>query len=130
MKMNTVKLIFSIVADLFIYIIGGWDISIQVFFIFILLDICTGLLCGYKESNISSQKSYEGVTKKLGYFVAIILAVGLDRLLGQTGVFRTMLVYYLVATDGISIIENLAILGVPFPDKIKDALVNIKNKQK
>jgi toxin secretion/phage lysis holin len=128
--MNTVKLIFSIVADIFIYILGGWDISIQVFLIFILLDICTGLLCGYKTKNISSKKSYEGVSKKLGYFVAIILAVGLDRLLGQTGVFRTMLVYYLVATDGISIVENLAIIGVPLPEKLKDSLINIKNKQK
>ena len=129
MNTKALKIIFGILADFFIYILGGWDVSIQIFLIFIVLDIATGLICGYQKQNISSEKSREGVTKKMGYIIAIILAVGLDRLSGQQGIFRTMVIYYLVATDGISIIENLAIMGIPLPDKIKESLSNIKNKQ-
>lgn len=129
MDTRLIKLIFGVLADVFLYIIGGWDVSVQIFLTFVVLDIITGLICGYKAKNISSQKSKEGVIKKLGYIIAIILSVGVDRLLGQQGIFRTMVIYYLVATDGISIIENLAIMGIPLPEKIKNSLSNIKNKQ-
>lgn len=126
---RTLKIIFGILADFFVFILGGWDVSIQIFLTVIVLDVLTGIICAYQKKKISSKKSGQGVVKKMGYIVAIILAVALDKLLGQNGIFRTMVVYYLVATDGISIIENLALMGIPLPEKIKDSLSNIKNKQ-
>jgi len=36
--------------------------------------------------------------------------------------------FYYIATEGLSILENLAEMNVPFPEQIKDKLEVLKNK--
>ncbi|MCX0377964.1 phage holin family protein, partial [Clostridium perfringens] len=60
-------------------------------------------------------------------FTILIVAVMLDRLL-NTGnwIFRTLVCYFYIANEGISIIENASELGVPVPSKLKNALIQLK----
>lgn len=61
----------------------------------------------------------------------IIVAVMLDRLLNTgTWVFRTLVCYFYIANEGISLLENCAGLGLPIPSKIKDALAQLKDGEK
>lgn len=55
----------------------------------------------------------------------------LDRLL-NTGswVFRTLVAYFYISNEGISLLENAVGLGVPVPDKLKDALIQLKEGEK
>lgn len=63
-------------------------------------------------------------------FIVLIVAVLLDRLLNTgTWVFRTLVCYFYIANEGISLLENCAELGVPIPDKIKETLVQLKNNE-
>lgn len=69
--------------------------------------------------------------KKAVIFVVLILAVSLDRLLNTGGwVFRTLVCYFYIANEGISILENCACLGVPIPQQITDALIQLKEGNK
>ena len=54
----------------------------------------------------------------------------LDRLIGQGWVFRTLVIYFYVAMEGLSILENATVLGVPFPEKLKDLLVQLRDGNK
>ena len=56
------------------------------------------------------------------------LAVIVDRLTGETGAVRTLVIYYYVANEGISILENLVECDVPFPDKVLEVLKQLQNK--
>ena len=111
---------------LFTWLFGGWEIGLQVLFTCMILDYTMGLLCGKKENNLSSSIGYKGLKKKFTIIIILILAVLLDRLLGQGWVFRTLVVYFYVAMEGISILENAARLGVPIPQSLKNALVQLQ----
>ncbi|EOU2035207.1 holin, partial [Clostridium perfringens] len=41
-------------------------------------------------------------------------------------IFRTLVCYFYIANEGISIIENASELGVPVPSKLKNALIQLK----
>lgn len=62
--------------------------------------------------------------------VILIVAVMLDRLMNTgTWVFRTLVCYFYIANEGISLLENVSNLGVKIPDKLKDALVQLNKDE-
>ena len=52
----------------------------------------------------------------------VMLGVLVDRVTGNTGAVRTLVIYYFVANEGLSVIENLGQCGVPIPASISSAL--------
>ena len=55
--------------------------------------------------------------------VVLIIGVMLDRILGTgTWVFRTLVCYFYIANEGISLLENVGNIGIPIPNKIRNAL--------
>ena len=58
----------------------------------------------------------------------VALSVIIDNLTGQSGLIRTLVIYFFVANDGLSIIENMAEMNVKLPQKLIDALEQIKKK--
>ncbi len=118
----------STLGALFTWCFGGWEMGIKVLVSCMVLDYITGLLCGYKEDRLNSSRGFKGLKKKFTILLILILAVLLDRLLGQQWIFRTMAIYFYVAMEGISILENAVKLGVPVPKKLKNALEQLKNK--
>ena len=53
----------------------------------------------------------------------------MDRVTGNSGAVRTLVIYYFVANEGLSILENLGQAGVPIPNVIKKALKALKNTE-
>lgn len=49
---------------------------------------------------------------------------------GGTWVFRTIVCYFYIANEGISLLENCAGLGLPVPESIQNALVQLKDGEK
>lgn len=57
-----------------------------------------------------------------------MLAVLIDRVTGNSGAIRTLVIYYFVANEGLSIIENLSVTNIPIPKVIKKALKALKKE--
>lgn len=117
-------------AALFTWLFGAWETGIQVLFYAMIADYIMGLLCGRKNQNLSSDIGFNGLKKKFTIVIILTLAVLLDRLLGQGWIFRTLVIYFYIVMEGISIIENAAILGVPVPEKLKEALIQLREGNK
>lgn len=120
----------GIFAALGTWLFGAWEIGLQILITCMVLDYITGLMCGTKEKELSSSIGFYGLKKKFTIIIILILAVLLDRLIGQGWIFRTLVIYFYVAMEGISITENAARLGVPVPEKLKDILVQLKQGEK
>ena len=121
----------SIIASIlttFIFLLGGIDIALISLLIIIVLDYVTGILSAFYNKQLSSKIGYKGIIKKVSYFIIIMVAVLLDRLLGETNLIRTFMIYYFVANEGLSIIENVGEMGIKLPKKLLDALEQLKNK--
>lgn len=116
----------SVVATTFIWLVGGIDIALSCLLVAIALDYISGLIKAYETKTLSSSIGFRGILKKVGILVLVMLAVIVDRITINNGGVRTLVIYYFVANEGLSIIENLAQTGLPVPKKLKQALKVIK----
>jgi toxin secretion/phage lysis holin len=118
----------SVILTTFVYLVGGFDIAIQSLLIVIVIDYLTGIASAIYNKELSSKIGLKGILKKFCYLLVVALSVVIDNLTGQSGLIRTLVIYFFVANDGLSIIENLAEMGVKLPQKLIDALEQIKKK--
>ena len=129
--LNYFKVFIATLGTGLTWIFGAWDIAIIVLVSFMALDYFTGVLRAVVNKEVSSDIGLKGIARKTVIFIVLIVAVLLDRLL-NTGVwvFRTVICYFYIANEGISLLENCAGLGLPIPDVIKDALIQLKDGEK
>lgn len=130
MEKTTITLATAEVCTILYFIFGEFDIALQCLLVFIALDYISGLIKAYCTKTLSSKIGFKGILKKVGILAIVALSVSLDRLGGDTGAIRTLVIYYFVANEGLSVLENLAEAGIPVPKSIKKALKNIKKEYK
>ncbi|EPB8179159.1 holin family protein [Clostridium perfringens] len=126
-----IKLFIIALGTGFTWLFGVWDIPLVVLVVFMVLDQLTGVIRGYVNKELSSDVGLKGIARKCVILIILIVAVMLDRLL-NTGswMFRTMVAYFYIANEGISLLENCASLGAPIPEKLKHALIQLKEGKK
>lgn len=117
------------IGYLFIYLVGGWDVALQCLVIAIALDYISGLMKAYINKTLSSRIGMRGLIKKLGLLIIVMVGTLVDRATGNTGAVRTLVIYYFVANEGLSILENLGQAGIPIPQSVKKALKALKNQE-
>ena len=128
--LNYFKVIVAAIGTGVTWLFGSWDTALVVLIAFMALDYLTGLLRAWINKEVSSDVGLKGIARKTVIFIVLIVAVLLDRLL-NTGhwVFRTLVAYFYIANEGLSLIENCAALGAPVPSQITDALAQLKEKK-
>ncbi len=107
--------------------LGGWDMGLQVLVLFMIMDYMTGISRAYKDKELSSAIGIDGILKKIMILFIVAVAVGIDNVTGANGIIRQASIWFYIGMEGISIMENAARIGVPIPEKIKDALLQIKD---
>lgn len=122
--------VISIICTGCVYLLGGWDVSLICLVIVIALDYISGVMKAFVLKSLSSKIGLYGLMKKIGLLLVVMLAVVVDRVTGNTGMIRNLVIYYFVANEGLSIIENLGQAGVPVPQSIKKALKALKKESK
>jgi len=131
--MNEKEIFNTIVATTgaaFTYIFGGWDTCIIVLVCFNCIDYITGLIAATIQGKLNSHIGFNGMLRKATIFLVLIVAVLLDRLLNNnTWVFRTLICYFYISNEGISVLENCGKCGLPIPKKILKTLEQLKNKE-
>ena len=120
--------IVSVIMTTFVYLVGGIDIAIQSLLIVIVIDYLTGIASAIYNKELSSKIGFKGIIKKSCYLLVVALSVVIDNLLGQSGLIRNLVIYFFVANDGLSIIENMAEMNIKLPQKLIDSLEQIKKK--
>ena len=93
------------------------------------LDYITGILCGIAAKALSSETGFRGLVKKL--MILVIIAVGhlVDNyIIGTGSALMTAVILFFAANEGISILENAAKLGLPIPQKLREILDQLKEK--
>ena len=120
--------VISVILTFFIYILGGWDIALQSLIIVICIDYITGIERAIYNKNLSSKTVLKGILKKFCYLLVVALSVVIDKLLGNSGLIRSLVIYFFVANDGLSIVENMAEMNIKLPKKLIESLEQIKNK--
>lgn len=95
---------------------------------FMAVDYCTGVACGVRNKNLSSEIGFKGIIKKVLIFVLVGVSHQLDaNVLSTEGLLRNATILYYLSNEGISLLENICRLGVPVHPKLKAILKQIQN---
>lgn len=124
---NLINFITGTLTTVLVYFLGGWDIALQILLTVIIIDYISGVCRAIYNKKLNSKVGLKGIVKKVGYLLIVMLAVILDRIMGNTGAIRTLVIYFFVANEGISILENWGDMGLPLPQKIFDVLEQLKS---
>jgi toxin secretion/phage lysis holin len=109
--------------------LGGWDAALKALIVFMILDYATGFLSAWKNKQVDSEVMFWGGIRKGAVLAVVAVAVMMDQMVGNKGpIFRTLAVYFYVAREGLSITENLGLLGVPLPGFVTKVLTQLQEK--
>jgi toxin secretion/phage lysis holin len=123
--MLKIKAMGACVVSVITYLYGGLDKLFYILLACIIADYITGICAAVKDKKLSSRTGFLGILKK----VCILIVVSTGVLIGQAaGIdeIRSLVMGFYIANEGISILENAGRLGVPFPQKLMDALEQLK----
>lgn len=126
---NMFNFVLAVLGTGFTYALGGWDKCFIILVSLMAVDYITGVIAAVIAGKVDSEVGFKGILRKAAILLVIIVATQLDRLLNEgTWVFRTLVCYFYIANEGISILENVGKCGIPLPQKLVNALVQLRNK--
>lgn len=110
------------------YLFGGVKF-LHLLILLMAMDIITGIFKGWKNHNLWTRKSLFGYARKMLVLIVIILANVVDQILGLSGAITYATVIFYIANEGLSIVENMAELGVLVPTSLAEKLKVIESKK-
>lgn len=115
--------------------LGGSDKMLLALLVAMAVDYATGLVVAgvFKNSpkteggGLNSRAGLQGLVRKVGMLCLIVVAVQLDIMAG-TNVARDFTIMFLFANEALSILENLALMGIPMPSFLRKSLEIMRDK--
>lgn len=107
------------------------------FVIVMALDYVSGMAKAWYQRKLSSKVGVKGFVKKLCYMLAVAVAVVVDFViqmaadqttLDLTGCFfcATLVLIWFILNESLSILENIASIGVPVPEFLLNLIKRLK----
>lgn len=139
--MNAKSIYYAIIAALAAagatvsQLMGGWDKLTKLLAFVMAIDYLTGALCAavwHKSpktptGGYESNAGFKGLVRKGVIVLIVMIAAELDKLAGTTAM-RTATILFFAANEGMSFLENLGIMGVPYPPALKNAFEVLRRK--
>ena len=126
---NWIQLGFAAVGGWLGWVLGGLDGFLYALIAFVVIDYITGVMCAVVDKKLSSEVGFKGIFKKILIFAMVAVGHMLDtNILGNGSVLRTAVIFFYIANEGVSLLENTARLGLPVPQKLKDVLAQLHGK--
>lgn len=118
-------------------LLGEWNVLLTILALMMVIDYATGVIVAWRGKSpktetggVSSKAGFDGLIRKAFIMAVVLVATLLDTAIGNaTRVFQTAATMYYIANEGISILENTSLMGVPYPAFIRDALEELKEKR-
>ena len=120
---NVIQVAFAAVGGWLGYFVGGLDGLLTALVVFAALDYVTGVLCAVADRELSSAAGFRGIWRKVLIFMLVGVGHVLDTfVIGSGSAVRTAVICFYLSNEGISVLENVARLGLPVPERLKEAL--------
>lgn len=115
---------------------GEWNVVLTVLVAAMVIDYIAGIIVAAAgrspksaSGSLSSQAGFLGLAKKAMIILVVLTATLLDKAIGDaTAIFQTATACFYVANEGVSILENAALLDLPIPNIVRKALDVLKKK--
>lgn len=124
---NTMQYVFAAMGGALGAVMGGYDGFLYALIVFVVMDYVTGVMVGILNKELSSRIGFRGIFKKVVIFCLVAVAHIVDtHVIGNGSVLRTAVIFFYLSNEGISILENATVIGLPVPGKLKEILEQIR----
>lgn len=124
---NWFSMIFGLIGGILSYWLGGWDVLLKTIVFLAVVDYITGVIKGIYTKQLSSETGFKGLLKKIVMFIVIAVSYSIQNLVENTIPLREIVIMFYICNEALSLLENAAVF-VPIPDKLRDVLVQLKDK--
>lgn len=125
-----IKILFAALGGFLGWFLGGLDPLIIMLVAFVVCDYITGVMVAITKKTLSSSTGFYGLCRKIMIFIIVGIASVIDyNLFPDTAAIRTATIFFYVANEGISILENASLLGVKFPKKMEEVFLQMKERE-
>lgn len=132
---NTLLALVAGIGSIFAQWLGGWDAFLKTLVMFMLVDYITGIVAAFvfhksgktKNGAASSKECYKGIIKKMCMLALVGVSVGIDDLTGSNYI-RSVTILFFLGNEGLSILENIGLMGLEYPQFVKTALEVIRER--
>ena len=125
-----IQMAFSASGGFMGYLLGGMDGFLYALIAFVVIDYITGLMVAAIQKKVSSEVGFKGICKKMLIFILVGVANIVDKqIIGNGSAIRTAVIFFYLSNEGISILENTALIGLPVPQKLRDVLEQLKGPE-
>lgn len=112
------------------YLFGGLTMLINLLLVLVVVDWLTGWTAAWMRGELRSRVGFNGIVRKVALFAVVAIAHLIDGVLGDMHMFRDAVVFFYLANELLSVVENLGKMGVPMPPIIRDAVHIFESKTK
>lgn len=126
---NWIQVVFAGIGGFLGWFLGGLDGFLYALIAFVVVDYITGLMCAVTDKKLSSNVGFKGIFRKVLIFTLVGIGNILDMYVIKNGsVLRTAIIFFYLSNEGISLLENAAHIGLPIPQKLKDVLAQLHDR--
>ena len=123
------KILFSMIGGLIGSLFGELDGILYALLVFIIIDYLTGIFAAVVEKQLSSSIGFRGIFKKIAILFLVSLGHMIDTaIIKQGGTIRTMVIFFYLSNEGLSILENTVRIGLPISEKLQAILKQINER--
>lgn len=127
---DLVKIFFTIFGSLIGFFLGDLDIFIYSLTAFVICDYISGIIRAGFERKLSSKIGFKGILKKIMIFIIVGIANICDKnLIKNQSMIRSSIIFFYIANEGLSILENALAIDLPIPKKLKILLEQFKEEK-
>ncbi|WP_010278764.1 phage holin family protein [Paenibacillus senegalensis] len=110
------------------FLFGGWSSLLSILVVFVAIDYVSGVAAAAKEGKLNSEVGMWGIAKKVSIFAIVAVAHLIDTALGDAHLFRDAAIFFYLANELLSVLENAGRLGVSLPPALKQAVEVLRRK--
>jgi len=110
------------------FLFGNWGTPLKILLTLVILDYLSGLIASGIEGKLSSRIGFKGIFKKIMIFVIIAVAHLIDIAIGEGSMVMTAAIFFYMANEILSIVENAGRSGLFVPGFIKQAVEILKGR--
>lgn len=127
---DLVKIFFTIFGSLIGFFLGDLDIFIYSLTAFVICDYISEIIRAGFERKLSSKIGFKGILKKIMIFIIVGIANICDKnLIKNQAMIRSSIIFFYIANEGLSILENALAMDLPIPKKLKILLEQFKEEK-
>ena len=123
---NGISVIIGIVGGVAAMLFGTWDKLLSTLVILMVLDCVTGVIKAIYAKRLSSEIGFKSLLKKITVLIIVALANVIEVFTGGGTAIREIVIVFYIANEGISILENAAVLLPKMPDGLKNILLQLR----